>query len=89
MLTTTLAISEGRSWGVIEVRDTGLGMSDAEQAQLFQRFQRGTAVELTNVPGTGVGLALSKELIELQRGRLTVKSRLQEGSSFTVWLPLA
>ncbi len=89
MLTTTLAISEGRSWGVIEVRDTGLGMSDAEQAQLFQRFQRGTAVELTNAPGTGVGLALSKELIELQRGRLTVKSRLQEGSSFTVWLPLA
>lgn len=89
LLKTALTAGEGRAWGTIEVRDTGLGMSEAEQLQLFQRFQRGTAVELTNVPGTGVGLALSKELVELQRGRLTVKSRLQEGSTFTIWLPLA
>lgn len=88
-LTTALATAEGRVWGTLEVRDTGLGMSDTEQVQLFQRFQRGTAVELTNAPGAGVGLALSKELIELQHGRLTVKSRLQHGSVFTIWLPLA
>ncbi|MBN1920328.1 MAG: GAF domain-containing protein [Anaerolineae bacterium] len=86
VLKTVRLTAEEHEWGIVEVRDTGLGMSDVEQAQLFQRFQRGTAVELTNVPGAGVGLALSKELVELQHGRLTVKSRLQQGSVFTIWL---
>lgn len=86
VLKTARLTAEEREWCVVEIRDSGLGMSDAEQAQLFQRFQRGAAVELTNVPGAGVGLALSKELIELQHGRLTVKSRLQQGSVFTIWL---
>jgi len=85
-LKTAWATAEGHEWCTVEVRDTGLGMSDAEQAQLFQRFQRGSAVELTNTPGVGVGLALSKELIELQHGRLNVKSRIQKGSIFTIWL---
>jgi len=85
-LKTAWATAEGHEWCTVEVRDTGLGMSEAEQAQLFQRFQRGSAVELTNTPGVGVGLALSKELIELQHGRLNVKSRIQKGSVFTVWL---
>ncbi len=85
-LKTGRAQAEGREWLTVEVRDTGLGMSESEQAQLFQRFQRGTAVESTNAPGAGVGLALSKELAELQHGRLTVRSRPQQGSVFTIWL---
>lgn len=85
-LKTAWATAEGHEWCIVEVRDTGLGMSEAEQAQLFQRFQRGSAVELTNTPGVGVGLALSKELIELQHGRLNVKSHIQKGSVFTIWL---
>jgi len=86
VIKTALGFAEGREWGTVEVRDTGLGISETELAQLFQRFQRGMAGELTNTPGAGVGLALSKELVELQHGRLTVKSHLQEGSTFTVWL---
>ncbi len=88
-LSTALAQGgESQPWVTISVQDTGLGISEEEQARLFQRFQRGEASRMTGTPGTGLGLAISKKIIELHQGRITVESELEQGSRFTIWLPL-
>jgi signal transduction histidine kinase len=68
---------------VLTVQDNGLGMSNLQQRQLFGLFQR----LHTHVEGTGVGLYISKRLIENAGGTITVQSQLNEGTTFTVTLP--
>jgi signal transduction histidine kinase/ActR/RegA family two-component response regulator len=70
----------------IDVVDTGPGLSDAQQAALFQPFNR-LGAERTAVEGTGLGLVISRHLVQLMGGRLEVASRPGAGSTFTVWLP--
>jgi len=77
---------------IVEVEDTGLGISYEEQTQLFRRFFRGKASRDTKAPGTGLGLAICKEIIDRHGGRVSVESegRPGQGTRFTVWLqPLA
>ncbi|MCS6945907.1 MAG: PAS domain-containing protein, partial [Sutterellaceae bacterium] len=73
---------------LIAVRDTGHGLSARQIEQLFQPFNR-LGLEGAPVPGTGIGLALSRSLIEQMRGRLEVSSELQVGTEFRVTLPAA
>ncbi len=77
---------DGVPWIKISVQDTGMGISAEEMTQLFTRFFRGSASQATNAPGTGLGLAISKEIIDRLDGRISVESKLNEGSTFTVWL---
>ena len=71
------------------VADTGSGLSTKQQAQLFQRFrQLDKGFETRTHEGSGLGLALAKELAELMGGTITVKSKPGEGSVFTLALPL-
>jgi signal transduction histidine kinase len=79
--------TNGDRWVTLSVTDTGLGIAPEEQARLFQRFERGQASADLQVPGTGLGLAISKEIIDLHAGRITLESEVDEGSTFTVWLP--
>jgi signal transduction histidine kinase len=70
----------------IRVRDTGVGISAVDQARIFDEFEQvgpGRSHE-----GTGLGLALTKRLVELHGGRITVQSEPGTGSTFTVWMPL-
>ncbi len=70
----------------ISVRDSGIGIPAADQARLFQRFQRlhpGHSGE----PGSGLGLAISKAIVERHGGRILLSSREHEGSTFTLVLP--
>lgn len=69
----------------LEVEDRGQGMSPADLAAAFQKFQRGGGAE--DVPGTGLGLYVSRALLEAQGGRLLAASTLGKGSRFTVVLP--
>jgi signal transduction histidine kinase len=69
---------------VLTVQDNGLGMSELQQRQLFGLFQR----LHTHVEGTGVGLYISKRLIENAGGTITVQSQPNVGSTFTVTLPV-
>jgi signal transduction histidine kinase len=72
----------------IAVRDTGLGIPAAKMDRLFRPYDR-LGAEHTEVPGTGMGLALSKGLVEAMDGRLEAASVEGEGTTFTVELPLA
>lgn len=69
----------------IEIKDTGIGISEADTAKIFQRFYRGTQV--SGEEGVGIGLYLARQIITGENGYMKVKSVVGEGSSFFVYLP--
>ncbi len=69
----------------IEIKDTGKGIAEENIPLLFNRFYR---VEKTDERGLGLGLAISKELVTVMDGEIEVKSKMGEGSSFTIYLPV-
>ena len=71
----------------IEVADTGCGIPEADVAKVFDRFHQVDGGKGGKIQGTGLGLALSKELVELHGGRMTVTSKLGEGTTFRIELP--
>ena len=70
------------------VTDTGIGISPEEQAKLFTRFFRSQRPEARLTKGTGLGLALARALAERLGGTITVQSAVDQGSTFTLTLPL-
>lgn len=72
----------------ISVSDTGIGIEKAELPLLFTKFHRGTDFERYDYDGEGLGLYLTKLIVEQHGGRITVESQLGKGSTFTVHLPL-
>ncbi len=72
----------------LHVSDTGPGISPEDLPHIFDRFYRGQAALDFGVPGTGLGLAIAQEIIQRHNGRISVKTVLGEGSTFTVWLPV-
>ena len=73
----------------VEARDTGIGMSAEEMKGLFAEFYRIKNPHTSGIPGTGLGLATVKRIIDEYNGSIRVDSRLGEGSTFTVILPRA
>ncbi len=73
----------------ITVRDTGVGVTPAEAARLFTRFERGDDSYSREQVGTGLGLSLTKTLVERNGGRIGVESVKGEGSTFWIIVPLA
>ena len=73
---------------VISVGDTGIGMSEAEQAQIFDRFFRGATSRLNVIDGSGLGLSTAKTIVEAHHGSIGVHSELGEGSTIEIRLPL-
>jgi signal transduction histidine kinase/DNA-binding NarL/FixJ family response regulator len=71
----------------IEVRDTGVGMSGEEKAQVFRRFYRGGSSSNRKYEGAGIGLTLAREAVRLHGGRLEVESETGRGSAFAIVLP--
>lgn len=74
---------------VVTVRDTGIGIPAEEQDRLFQRFFRSTTAQRHAIQGTGLGLSIVRAIVEAHGGSVRVRSAHQEGSTFTVLLPLA
>ncbi|HCE42623.1 MAG TPA: hypothetical protein DET40_03645 [Lentisphaeria bacterium] len=77
-----------RETAVIDVVDTGIGIAEDDQKRIFKDFHRVETGLTSNYEGVGLGLTLSKRLVELHGGKITVKSELGKGSTFTVSIPL-
>jgi GAF domain-containing protein len=72
----------------VSVRDTGPGISAADQAKLFQEFQQADNAITKKKGGTGLGLAISKRIIEMHGGKIWVESQSGQGSTFAFTLPV-
>src|SRR5262249_4289375 len=72
----------------VSVRDTGPGISSADQGRLFQEFQQADNAITRKKGGTGLGLATSKRIIEMHGGKIWVESQLGQGSTFAFTLPV-
>jgi len=70
----------------IRVRDNGIGMNETQCARVFERFYR--ADPSGHIPGTGLGMSLTHEIVTLHGGRVDVESAPGEGTSVTLWWPL-
>jgi signal transduction histidine kinase len=72
---------------IIKIADTGIGIPTDSLPFIFDKFYRVTNADLES-KGTGLGLAISQRIIEAHQGRIEVESKLGNGSTFTVFLPL-
>lgn len=83
------ALSEGEAaQACIEVTDSGLGIAEDSMGHIFERFFRGQVGE-SRAPGSGLGLYIARHIVESHRGRIDVTSKLGEGTTFTICLPVA
>jgi len=73
---------------VVEVSDTGPGISLADQQMIFEEFQRSDSSSTRHKGGTGLGLSIAKKIIELHGGRMSVESAVGKGSTFSFMLPV-
>jgi CheY-like chemotaxis protein/anti-sigma regulatory factor (Ser/Thr protein kinase) len=81
----TAAIRDGEA--VVSVRDTGSGIPAEEHEAIFEAFQRGGRGARQTTEGTGLGLTLSRQIVDMHGGRLWMESRVGEGSTFSFAIP--
>lgn len=84
----TVTLSAETDFAVLQVIDTGVGIPESELPKMFDRFHRIQNVAGRTYEGTGIGLSLVKELVQMHHGRIQVESTLNKGSVFTVSIPL-
>jgi signal transduction histidine kinase len=73
----------------IKVTDTGIGIPENRLEHIFDRFTHVSEGHNREYEGAGLGLTICKKYIDVLQGKITVKSKLGEGSEFTVWLPFS
>ena len=81
--------SEKEDWCnlIITVTDNGIGMSEEFQKHVFETFERERNSTFNHIEGSGIGMGITKKLVELMGGTIEVKSKQDEGSAFTVTIP--
>ncbi|MET0630205.1 MAG: HAMP domain-containing sensor histidine kinase, partial [Xanthobacteraceae bacterium] len=71
------------------VRDTGPGIAEADQKKIFEEFQQADSSATKKKGGTGLGLSIARRIIEMHGGRIWVDSKIGEGSTFSVEIPVS
>jgi two-component system, NtrC family, sensor histidine kinase GlrK len=84
----SVALTERDGYAVVEVKDTGPGVAEAEKQKIFEPFQQGQAEYQSSVKGTGLGLAIAKEYVEAHDGWIEVVASA-EGAHFRAAIPIA
>ena len=82
----TITMTNANSHCLLQVKDTGIGIRTEQIPYLFERFRQAEGSASRSYEGTGLGLALVKELVEMHGGKISLESVYGEGSVFTVWL---
>ncbi|MCD0487486.1 response regulator [Pedobacter sp. MC2016-14] len=85
--TIKVSLAQQDQWAVLEVSDTGVGIPEKELPFMFQRFHRVENTAGRTHEGTGIGLSLVHELVQLHGGEILVSSTIEKGSTFTVKIP--
>jgi signal transduction histidine kinase/ligand-binding sensor domain-containing protein/AraC-like DNA-binding protein/AmiR/NasT family two-component response regulator len=85
----TLSLSiQNQKWAAIKICDTGIGIASEQLPKIFDRFYQVDNSQTRKYEGTGLGMALTKELVQLHHGKISVESEEGKGSTFVVLLPL-
>jgi signal transduction histidine kinase len=84
----TVELTAEDKFAVLQIKDTGVGIPEEELPHMFERFHRVQQVTGRTFEGTGIGLSLTKELVQQHKGEINVQSKLHTGSTFTVKIPL-
>jgi heavy metal sensor kinase len=84
-----LSLSNGAGSARIEIRDTGIGISEQDLPHIFERFYRADQARSREPGGSGLGLAIAQWIVDLHGGRIEVQSNLGAGSVFRISLPVA
>ncbi len=73
---------------VVTIRDTGIGIPPEDQPYIFNRFYRVDKARSRNVGGSGLGLSICKQIIDIHKGKIEVESSMKKGSAFYVKIPI-
>lgn len=79
--------NENCDWAVIKIIDTGIGISKEHMEKILIDFRQASEGLSRNYEGIGIGLSISKKIIELMKGRLEIESEVGKGTTVTIWLP--
>ena len=88
-VSTEAAEAEGQTWATVAISDTGPGIPEQDLSRVFERFFREEEPRSQRIRETGIRLMTAKEIVKLHAGYVTAESRVGEGTTFTIWLPLA
>jgi signal transduction histidine kinase len=81
------SLREGQLMSGFSIEDNGIGMSPEQLARVFERFYR--ADTSGKIPGTGLGMSIVKEIVELHLGTVNISSKAGNGTKVDVWLPVS
>lgn len=87
--TVSVSLLANKGYANIKITDTGIGINLNERDKIFNRFYRGEKSRQKNPDGSGLGLAIAKVIVDEHKGDISLESKIGEGSSFTVKIPLA
>ena len=82
-----LKVFQATGWVTISVKDFGIGIDEKDQSNLFRRFSRIRNERTLEIPGNGLGLYIANRIVESHKGTITLKSKPNRGSIFTIQLP--
>ncbi len=86
--TVTVSLNADHQYFFVKVQDTGIGISEEDQDRVFERFFRVDKARARETGGSGLGLAITKEIVKKHHGSIGVHSKEEEGTTFTVRIPL-